>query len=183
MNRAIEIAIGVLMYVLALGTIVCAHAAPCPPQGDAKPGTIMAHMNPLKNRTDIPGDPPAVSVDQMLALPGEEDEAREQQAVTLKGTLLAYKHEGPESCNCHSKTRKDFHIWIGDAKPRAIVVELSPPIQELRPDLAKSLPRLKGSTVCVTGWFFFDHEHKNQVGKSRGTQWEIHPVTSIAACQ
>lgn len=105
----------------------------------------------------------------------------------LKGVLFTYKHEGPESCNCHSKTRRDFHIWITEPGARnrrnAVIVELSPPEQDLHPDVAASLPALKGRIVCATGWLFFDPEHPSQLGKTRWTLWEVHPVTDIRECQ
>ena len=37
----------------------------------------------------------------------------------------------------------------------------------------------KGARVRVTGWMLWDEEHGSEVGKSRGTLWEIHPVHKI----
>jgi hypothetical protein len=31
----------------------------------------------------------------------------------------------------------------------------------------------------MTGWLTFDQEHNEQVGKTRGTLWEVHPVTRV----
>jgi hypothetical protein len=33
--------------------------------------------------------------------------------------------------------------------------------------------------VRISGWLMFDGEHPDQVGKTRGTLWEIHPVMRI----
>ena len=33
--------------------------------------------------------------------------------------------------------------------------------------------------VRVSGWLMLDPEHPDQLGKTRGTLWEIHPVMRI----
>jgi hypothetical protein len=64
--------------------------------------------------------------------------------VTVEGFLLDFKHEGPESPNCYSDTRKDFHMWLGPKRPSSladartkrqdsVVVEPTPAMQEAHP--------------------------------------------------
>ena len=36
-----------------------------------------------------------------------------------------------------------------------------------------------GTKVRVSGWVMYDPEHPNMLRKTRGTLWEIHPVTKI----
>jgi hypothetical protein len=31
----------------------------------------------------------------------------------------------------------------------------------------------------MTGWLMFDTDHPDQIGKTRGGRWEIHPITTI----
>jgi hypothetical protein len=31
----------------------------------------------------------------------------------------------------------------------------------------------------VSGWLMMDQEHPDQVGKTRGTLWEVHPVMRL----
>ncbi len=33
--------------------------------------------------------------------------------------------------------------------------------------------------IRVTGWQMFDQEHPEQIGKTRVSRWEIHPITKI----
>ncbi len=33
--------------------------------------------------------------------------------------------------------------------------------------------------VRISGWLMFDGEHPDQIGKTRGTLWEIHPVMPV----
>jgi hypothetical protein len=36
-----------------------------------------------------------------------------------------------------------------------------------------------GTPVRVSGWLMLDPEHPDQVGRTRGTIWEIHPILAI----
>ena len=44
-------------------------------------------------------------------------------------------------------------------------------------DKAEKLP------VRISGWTMLDPEHPDQVGKTRGTIWEIHPVMRLDVMQ
>ena len=68
-------------------------------------------------------------------------------------------------------------------KKHAVVVELTPNIQDLHLDWGENLQELAGKNVCITGWLLYDYEHHPQIGKTRGTLWELHPVTGIALLQ
>ena len=35
--------------------------------------------------------------------------------------------------------------------------------------------------VRVSGWLMMDPNHADQIGQSRGTTWEIHPILAIEA--
>lgn len=66
-------------------------------------------------------------------------------------------------------------------KKRTVVVELTPNIQHLHPDWGRKLQRrLAGKNVCITGWLLYDPAHPPQLGNTRGTLWEVHPITNNA---
>ncbi len=118
---------------------------------------------------------------------------REQQGIALSGYLIMAAQAGIESSNCDDRNRRDFHIWIGEipeahknlvkaARARAVIVEVTPPWQD-RQDTwyLRTLQKLarEGAKVRISGWAFYDPEHPNELGKTRATLWEVHPVTRI----
>lgn len=100
--------------------------------------------------------------------------------------LEGARKEGPESCNCHGDEdqSRDFHIWVlpepGASRAKSsVVVEMSPPVRAHHPKWTVdnlTVIANAGQRVRVSGWLLFDQEHCNEVGNSRGTVWEIHPV-------
>jgi hypothetical protein len=110
----------------------------------------------------------------------------------VEAYLIRVAKEGPESPNCHATADSDvdYHQWIvanpTDDRPKAVVVEVTPRLRAKHPGwtlanfqkLAQSKARVR-----VTGWVMLDPEHPDQVGKTRGTIWEIHPVTRVEAFQ
>lgn len=165
--------------------------------GHALPNTHKAWLNTMKNRRIEPMVLRSVTVSEMLSYPDHDDANLEaSDGVVLRGQLLQAVHEGAESPNCGIEY--DYHIFIGAADPthpngahltkaqvrshkrHSIVVELTPNIQDMHPDWADKLQQLTGQNVCVTGWVLYDYEHHPQIGRTRGTLWEIHPITGIA---
>ncbi len=118
----------------------------------------------------------------------EAVEAKEQRAVQVVGYLLKVKLEGQESPNCYSDDPKlrDFHIWLAnspdDDRSDAVVVEVTPRVRGRHESW--SLTNLRRfvnqqSRVRISGWLMLDPEHLDQVGKTRATLWEIHPILKI----
>jgi len=104
----------------------------------------------------------------------------------LTGYLIAVKQSGVESCNGYIDSLRDFHIWIGESpesqKPQSVIVEMTPRWKEVHPEWRlRYLERLveAHAQVRVSGWIMWDEEHASEVDKSRGTQWEVHPVTKF----
>ena len=112
--------------------------------------------------------------------------------VSLEGYLVDVKEEGPESTNCEIDTHAwhDWHMWLVPTateasnrdRTRAVVVEVTPRVRAitgswLLPSI-RSLVHNKDK-VRVSGWLMWDPDHPDQVGKTRATTWEIHPVTRI----
>ena len=112
--------------------------------------------------------------------------SEESQGVRLTGYLIAVRESGPESCNGYSDSLRDFHIWIADnpddGKANAVIVEMTPRWKSVHPEWQlRELERLadRHAQVRVSGWLMWDEEHPEEVGKSRGSQWEVHPVTNF----
>jgi hypothetical protein len=177
----------------------------CPPEGDGGDPAL----NYLKNSdapitepytvmkiADIIADVPDALNDDGRKPRSKWDKAdldavneEESVPISIEGFLANApsnpKHEGPESCNCHSDTDKDYHVWIvedaSDTRAKAVVVEISPRMLKTHADWPKALRDAKanGSRVRVSGWRTWDQEHPDQIGKTRGTLWEIHPIHKI----
>jgi hypothetical protein len=117
----------------------------------------------------------------------------EERGVTLTGYILRAVKQGKENTNCGSTTRTDVHIWIYSAtrvdkaartvlRGKAVVVEATPGWIDDHSDwTASRLEQIGASRVKVkiSGWVMYDPEHPDKIGITRGTLWEIHPVTRI----
>ncbi|HZS06403.1 MAG TPA: hypothetical protein VFD58_16305 [Blastocatellia bacterium] len=172
----------------------------CPPEGDG--GDPL--LNRLKNRVDegnyLPVEFDAIArlawpkaVEQKFrARWSAGDRAAVEQyeglPVAVEGYLARSKKEGPESPNCHGADDefRDFHIWLtkspGDDRSQAIVVETTPPVRDKHPGwttAALGQVARNNQRVRISGWLMLDPEHPDQVGKTRATIWEIHPIMKI----
>ena len=70
----------------------------------------------------------------------------------------------------------------GQLEKTSIVVEVTPRVRKGHPNwtTARLDPLVHTSTpVRISGWLMFDPEHPEQLGKTRGTLWEIHPIMKI----
>jgi hypothetical protein len=109
-------------------------------------------------------------------------------AVRTVGYIAGVRHEGTESTNCHSLDDRDFHVWLvpnsSDARSKSMVIEITPRVRALRPGWAdSSLNSLVGQQVRISGWLLLDQEHPEQIGLTRATLWEIHPIIHIEVNQ
>jgi len=172
----------------------------CPPEGDGGDRVL----NRLKNRIDE-GQyvPMPYHLVRQLAWPrGIENHHRshwdtEETAevaryegipIAVEGYLAGAKLSGPESANCHRQggEERDFHLWLtetpGGERDASIVAEVTPRVRAHHPRW--SLPVFQrlaraGRRIRLSGWLLLDPEHPDQVGKTRGTLWELHPVMMI----
>jgi hypothetical protein len=86
-------------------------------------------------------------------------------------------------------------MWLGPKRPSSladartkrqdsVVVEPTPAMQEAHPSWTEeSFKSLRSKRIRVTGWLMFDPEHPNQIGNTRATLWEVHPVMKIDVFQ
>ncbi len=176
----------------------------CPITGELTATAGDADLNALKNRTpqvSFPGEP--VQVQHMLSLPtpsvttavsrkkwSQEDldivAEPESKGIQLEGFLVYQRHQAPELCNCKDPDERDFHVWICPATTSdnldCVVVEATPRWQAVNNNWnQKTFSKLKNAKahVRITGWLLYDQDHGIEVGKSRATLWEIHPITKI----
>ncbi|MEO8287841.1 MAG: lamin tail domain-containing protein [Chloroflexota bacterium] len=170
----------------------------CPPSGDGGDPVL----NTLKNRLDEATWQPTTVAD-LLALSwpiGIEQQPRskwstpdrkviaehEGTPVQVEGYLVTVKKMSPETCNCHSVDYVDFHIWLVDDpnkdRTQSIVVETTPRIMSYHTGWTLSRIREIARTkekIRISGWLLMDPEHPDQIGKTRGSIWEIHPIMQI----
>lgn len=173
----------------------------CPPEGDGGD----AIQNILKNRDIAPKEYMPISIEQILATKRDmalamgkkhranwDKDALEEVAViecsgwVTEGYAVAVKQQGVESCNCHDKTRRDYHLWLGpkseSTEGESLIAEVSPRMLRKHPgwklqvlrQLAKGNARLR-----ISGWGMWDGEHPDLIGKTRATLIEIHPIMKI----
>lgn len=167
----------------------------CPAEGDGGD----PDLNIRKNRTDAATWYP-VKIQRILDLKWPEAIERKAHAkwsaadaaqiakyeglpVQVEGWLAGAKGEGPESPNCHSTDDVDNHLWIVAApdkdRAQSVVIEITPRVRAKHTGwaLKRITPLVDGKTkVRISGWLLMDQEHPDQVGKTRGTIWEIHPI-------
>ena len=175
----------------------------CSLSGAAR-SAVKAEDNRLKNRYTIPTRRDIdgyINLDTMLAAkaPGALDN---RQAAHLFGYVRDVTDGGVESCNCYSQDSadRDSHIQLlyrpTQGVKDVVVAEVTPRTRALaaKNGLDWSTDGLRrqflGKRVEVQGWLYYDPDHTDQsfttdpddsIGRKnwRGTNWEIHPVTSI----
>jgi hypothetical protein len=197
----------VLLLILLLH-VGAAAAAVAPGDGDfqgcPEPGQGGdPDLNRLKNRSAQVSTPEPMTVAQINALPlplealrgkratwpastQQEITPLEQKGVAVEAFLIGVKQEGPETTNCRRQDLHDYHLWIVDARDQtraeSVVVEMTPrwlaANDGWRLQTFKRLAQQRAN-VRITGWLMFDPQHPDQIGKTRGGLWEVHPITKI----
>lgn len=157
------------MIALALAVLLV-----CPRWGTATAPADRA-LNELKNRRGTPHRMEEVPLSRLLQA---REGSRLPEGVRVEGYVALVRHEGPEACNCHSSTRRDWHIALverrGDTNPRdRVVVEVTPNYPRIHAG-----EDLVGKRVVVSGFTLYDFHHAGDSG-GRGTAWEVHPITRI----
>lgn len=171
----------------------------CPPTGDGGD----TQLNVRKNRVDDGegGSFHDVTLASILALTwpqsiekrnrsnwssadAAEVAKNEGVAVRVVGYIAGVKHEGTESTNCHDVDYRDFHVWLvpnaNDDRSKSVVIEVTPRVRDLRAGWTDSrLSGLTGKQVRISGWLLMDQEHPEQIGQTRATLWEVHPIMHI----
>jgi len=197
----------ILLIVFLLFPAISLSENKCPPEGDGGDPTL----NRLKNRTGVPASYEEMDVDHFIEefpylftplfrsdfSQGQRQyfKKKENRGISLVGYILAARLSPPDSTNCHSKTKRDINLYIGESFPDSeqeaetmmtdsAKVELTPKGQalhatwnlQLLEQLAKQVAKVR-----VSGWLLYDSLDldRNLLGETRGTLWEIDPVTKI----
>jgi len=183
-----------IIYIFFLLVTCTDSMAQCPIYGDR---TRLRIIDSLKNRNFVGNIDNSVTLENILTFTGDDtQEYSSDQYVNLEGYVVLVKYGGLESCQCHSKNKKDLdiHIELGltpKAKGReAMIVEINRYTRKDHPEYSLiNLKKLVGKKVSVEGFMMFDKEHiggsvntsKNPNARSvfRRTAWEVHPLMSI----
>ncbi|HET9625234.1 MAG TPA: hypothetical protein VFP84_27895 [Kofleriaceae bacterium] len=166
-------------------------------------------LNLLKNRVDSPESANSVSVEDNLRIKATASRrhratwtAQELQSIRryegtpiqVEGYLTGVKQERGESPNCGrtEASQVDYHLNLvarpDDDKSKSVVVEMTPRIRKDHDEAEWTIRGLREiatakTRVRVTGWLMFDQVHEGSEGNSRGTLWEIHPITAFETVQ
>ena len=133
----------------------------------------------LKNRRSAPGQN---DIDKSVTLKGLLDKKNETDLSASKGAVI----EG-YVIQVEKEDDGDYHIVLADDRQETdtnkwVVVEVTPAWRTRKASLSPTrLKQLHGKKVRVTGWLFYEPE-ADQVDP-RGTRWELHPVTDMAAIE
>jgi len=199
-------ALQLLLIVSLSGFATGVMAAPCPPEG--KGGDPLANILKNRatapssyqemevlpflasHKPDMltPKNRGQFTNQQMQAI-----ETSEHEGVAISGYLLMAKKGGVDPANCNDKKRRNFQLWIAkipethkklvkSERAEAVVAELTPLWQARHPGWSlRTLEKLakQGSKIRISGWAFYNAEHPEEIGKTRATLWEVHPVTRI----
>jgi len=133
----------------------------------------------LKGRSDAPT---AAQIDAAATLEGmlarnTKSAFSEAKGATIEGWVVQVEREEDG----------DYHLALARAQKEPdsrhwVIVEVTPAWQKKNAALAgESLRKLNGQKVRVTGWLYYEPD-PNQPDP-RGTRWELHPVTDIAAAR
>lgn len=185
------------LFLLASLVALGAHQQqPCPVYGE-KADQKDRTFDSLKNRNS-----PSTVTDNSVTLqtiltPGnDQNRFSPNQYVTVTGYVILVKAGGPENCECHYPDAEnlDIHIELAqhpnDKNTQAMVVEINRFTKAQHPEFTvANLKQLTGKKVSVSGWMFFDYDHKqnavttNPTGTRlwRYTCWEVHPVLKLTA--
>lgn len=161
---------------------------PCGIKGDGKTKK-MQYDDSLKNR---PATKPTTATFKLFE-PGEDSKRfKPEQVGQITGYVVNVKWGGSETCNCHTKNKTDLDIHIeiaqtlNPAKGDVVICEVTRFTKT--PEMSyENIKAMTGKKVTVSGYLFFDEEHKqNAINTSpqgtflwRRTCWEIHPVYKI----
>jgi hypothetical protein len=168
----------------------------CPVKGDGKSIKDQT-ADSLKNRP-LPNvfNSQQTEIDDFLKLPTDNKAIPLQtKLISMTGYIFDAKWGGQESCECHVKDKSffDIHIEIvkdlnAADKTKRIICEVTRYSRLSNSNLTYDyIKSLIGKKVKISGYLFYDEEHKQNAANTsksqtnvwRSTCWEIHPVFNI----
>lgn len=187
---------------VAQDILIMPNGSECGVEGSAKRKNDKG-FNRLKNRYNFPRQSDIDITFNWSKIQEASDDRRKfnaRRAAILRGYVVSVSMSNPESCNCNSKEPdyRDTHLVLApdkdskDDKSQHVIMEVTPRfrllMQENGQDWSqKALKKLRGKTIEVEGWLFYDYNHGDKSAQirpdsdeiTRATAWEIHPVTRI----
>ena len=174
----------------------------CDIHGSAHQERPEYRLNEYKNRYNFPAKSDyvtSITLNELISS-GNEEQFSIDKAVILTGYVFNVKMGGVETCNCKTTDAayRDTHIELTPDDQHTgpeyrVIVEVTPRIRTIM--AAKGIDwstetlkeTLIGHKVKISGWLFYDAEHKGQAFATnpsnekdwRATCWEIHPITYI----
>jgi len=175
----------------------------CKPEGNGGDPAL----NQTRNRVDEASQYSVTAFDSIAKLPWPKDaegKSRDQWSqethdtiaqaeglpVTVEGYLIKVQENGPESQNCNS-TFHTWQLWVlgNPGSPndlgKALIAGISPRVADKHAgwtlDKLTALPA--GTKVRISAWLIFNEDQAGEVGKSRVSLWELHPVMQIAVAK
>lgn len=184
----------------------------CPPEGDLSGDTILNLRKnrddegdfvavPFDTILNLPQPPPRVNqvFRKNWGVSDAQAVARyEGTPVQVEGYLANARQEKGEKCNCNGGPNAEFadpkmcdiHVWLTGQpdkdRTRAVIIEVTPRGKEKHPAWTETaLKQLAGNDtrVRISGWLMFDQDHYDQLDRTRGTLWEVHPIMQIEVQQ
>jgi len=182
--------------------VISIDGVDCDIHGSAHYGRPEYRLNEYKNRYHFPTKSDyanGITLNELISS-GNEEQFPIDKAVILTGYVFNVKMGGVETCNCKTTDQayRDTHIELTPDEQHTgpeyrIIVEVTPRIRAIMAvkgidwstEILKST--LIGHTVKISGWLFYDAEHKSQAFATnptgernwRASCWEIHPITYI----
>ena len=110
----------------------------------------------------------------------------------VEGYFGNLREDLPEPANCNRENgsnldwRISFTQEAKDDRSQAIMAVVTPRVRfdhKWTIDLIHAVIIGSHARVRVYGWLFFDPEHPEDIGVTRSTLWEIHPVMKIDVLQ
>ncbi len=175
----------------------------CPPEGQGGD----EELNLLENRVDE-GKYVSLSFDTLLTLrwpknierqamsawPPQSDAYIKQfqgMPVSLTGYILLTKEAPPSPANCNRNNfeNSDWNISLAnnldDPLSQSVIAAVTP---RVRNDHKWTIDAIRTASyqhlqVRISGWLLFNPTRPGDVGTSRATLWEIHPVMQIEVFQ
>lgn len=181
--------LSILALLLSIN-ILAQTPKPCPVTGESKKYETRFNDS-LKNRNFSSDSIIQLSASAFLAPGNDISRFKYSEFVKVRGKITDVKHGGAELCNCHSseKLDLDIHIVLSDSLGNGkIICEVNRYTQATDTALNyKNVHNMIGKQVNISGWIFFDGEHKQNATNTcikcsdvwRTTCWEIHPVMKI----
>ncbi len=205
MNKLFFIPFLFIFSTLYAQEIFTIDAVECGLEGSAKRDNDR-QLNRLKNRFIAPT---AAQIDpnfnwtKLAEFDDDRNKFSAEKGAILRGYVLRVTMGGAETCNCNSQSPefRDTHIVITPDNTQTgvlsqVVIEITPRMRAIMQAKGvdwsqNALKKLRGKTIEVTGWLFYDYNHGNasakvmqkRKGVTRSTAWEIHPITRLVEIQ